>query len=66
MLRDCYYADSGCFTTEDGTLNQEVISEYLTQAKRLYDVDKHDRKNDTYDKIGGDGSWNGTKVGRPA
>lgn len=63
LLRDCYYADSGCFTTEDGTLNQEVISEYLTQAKRLYDVDKHDRKNDTYDKIGGDGSWNGTKVG---
>lgn len=61
LLRDCYYADSARFLAGDGSLNQDVIREYLTQAKRLYDVDKHDKKEDYFDKIAGDGTMDAAK-----
>lgn len=63
LLRDCYYADSARFLAGDGSLNQDVIREYLTQAKCLYDVDKHDKKEDYFDKIAGDGTMDGAKAG---
>lgn len=59
LLRDCYYADSGRWRTEGGALDQEAVKDYLTQVKRLYDIDKNAKKNDNL----GDDTWGGDRLG---
>lgn len=41
LLRELYYADSAAWKTEDGSLDEEKLENYLTQAKRIYDVDQY-------------------------
>lgn len=42
LLRELYYADSAAWETKDGALDEEKLTNYLTQAKRIYDVDQYD------------------------
>ncbi len=44
LLRDLYYADSATWQKEDGSLDQDRITKFLENAKRIYDVDKSDKK----------------------
>lgn len=41
ILLDFYNADSPNWVKEDGSLDEAKISDYLTQAKRVFDVDDH-------------------------
>lgn len=41
LLRELYYADSASWKKADGSLDEEKIADYLTQAKRIYDVDQY-------------------------
>ncbi len=63
LLRDLYYADSALWLTEDGSLNRELLKEYLESAKKIYDVDSGRKENDYMDKMAGDGTVSGTKIG---
>ncbi|MCI8364051.1 MAG: hypothetical protein HFG34_03755 [Eubacterium sp.] len=63
LLRDLYYADSALWLTEDGSLNREALKEYLESAKKIYDVDSGRKDNDYMDKMAGDGTMEGSKIG---
>ncbi len=62
LLRELYYADSARWRQEDGSLNEDVLTDYLTAAKTLYDVDQYSADNDRTEIFGGDGTVDGTKV----
>lgn len=63
LLRDFYYADSARWLNGDGSLNQQALTECLANAKKLYDVDADKKGEDYMDKLWGDGTWDGSKVG---
>lgn len=63
LLRDLYYADSALWLTEDGSLDREVLREYLESAKKIYDVDSGRKDEDYMDKMAGDGTVDGLKIG---
>lgn len=62
LLRDLFYADSASWLQEDGTLDKKALENYLTQAKRMYDVDGYSPEDDRTASFG-DGTVEGTKVG---
>lgn len=41
LLLDFYNVDSKNWVKEDGSLDETKVSDYLTQVKRIYDVDDH-------------------------
>lgn len=41
LLLDFYNVDSKNWAKEDGSLDETKVSDYLTQVKRIYDVDDH-------------------------
>lgn len=41
LLLDFYNVDSQNWVKEDGSLDETKVSDYLTQVKRIYDVDDH-------------------------
>lgn len=43
LLLSFYHADSANWKKENGSLDEEKIANYLTQAKRIYDIDDHSR-----------------------
>ncbi len=47
LLRELYYADSASWEDGSGTLDEGKITNYLTQAKRIYDVDRYDSAETT-------------------
>lgn len=61
LLRDLYYADSARWKKEDGTLDGEILTQYLTNAKKIYDVDSAKKEEDFRDRLGGDGTMDGEK-----
>lgn len=63
LLRDLYYADSAAWQKEDGTLDQNALTQYLTYAKQMYDLDSVSKENDFQDKAFGDETFGGEKVG---
>lgn len=63
LLRDLYYADSARWQKEDGSLDRELLMEFMTCAKRLYDVDSGSRGKDDPDTLVGDGTLEGSKLG---
>lgn len=62
LLRDLFYADSATWVQEDGTLDEKALENYLTQAKRIYDVDGYSSTDDLTASFGDGTAW-GTKVG---
>lgn len=63
LLRDLYYADSASWQTEDGSIDKDALTAYLTYAKQIYDVDSKNKENDSWDKLIGDGVLQGDKLG---
>ena len=63
LLRDLYYADSASWQKEDGSIDEDALTAYLTYAKQIYDVDSNSKENDSQDKLIGDGDLNGDKFG---
>lgn len=63
LLRDLYYADSARWQKEDSTLDREILTQYLTNAKKIYDVDSAKKDEDFRDRMGGDGTMDGEKTG---
>lgn len=63
FLRDLYYADSARWQKEDGTLDKNVLTDFLANAKKLYDVDSADKESDYRNDSAGDGTAGGYKVG---
>ena len=62
LLRDLYYADSAAWQKEDGSIDKDRMEKFLENAKRIYDVDKADKKEDYQDKSIGDGTFSGIKA----
>lgn len=58
LLRELFYADSAAWKTKDGSLDEEKLTNYLTQAKRIYDVDQYDSDENS---SSGDGIISGLK-----
>lgn len=63
LLRDLYYADSASWQREDGSLDEDALTAYLTYAKQIYDVDMREKEKDSTDKLIGDGDLQGDKFG---
>lgn len=59
LLRDLYYADSASWIKDGKSIDKDALTEYLECAKKLYDVDSNDKRND----FRGDGTFEGTKGG---
>lgn len=63
LLRDLYYADSATWQKEDGSLDEGRMTKFLENAKRIYNVDQSDKKEDFRDASIGDGTSSGVKTG---
>lgn len=63
LLRDLYYADSATWQKEDGTLDRDVLTQFLTDAKTIYDADQVKKDSDFREKEIGDGTFDGEKMG---
>ncbi len=65
MLRDLFYADSATWMKADGSLDKEVVTNYLRSAKEIYDADNHNSKlEDQMDSFDADGTLEtGEKLG---
>ncbi|MCM1236285.1 MAG: ABC transporter substrate-binding protein [Ruminococcus flavefaciens] len=63
LLRDLYYADSATWQKDDGTIDDNAISEYLKCAGRIYNLDSCSKSDDNLDKSWGDATFNGEKIG---
>ncbi|MCI8770144.1 MAG: extracellular solute-binding protein [Lachnospiraceae bacterium] len=62
LLRDLYYADSASWMTEDNTIDKKALTDYLSSAKQIYDVDSNGKEHDFHTKMGS-GTIDGVKVG---
>lgn len=62
LLRDLYYADSASWMAEDNSIDEKALTDYLTYAKQIYDVDSNGKEHDSQNETG-DGTTAGTKVG---
>ncbi len=48
MLRKLAQSSQGAWTKEDGTLDKEAVAEFLTWAKRIYDVQMKDQEENAW------------------
>lgn len=62
LLLDFYNVDSQNWVKEDGSLDETKVSDYLTQVKRIYDVDDH-RDIESYGNFSESGMFDGYRYG---
>ena len=62
LLLDFYNVDSKNWVKEDGSLDETKVSDYLTQVKRIYDVDDH-RDIESYGNFFESGMCDGYRYG---
>lgn len=62
LLRDLYYADSASWMTEGNSIDEKALTDYLSCAKQIYDVDANSKEQDYLNKTG-DGTVDGIKAG---
>ena len=62
LLLDFYNVDSQNWVKEDGSLDETKVSDYLTQVKRIYDVDDH-RDIESYGNFFESGMCDGYRYG---
>lgn len=63
LLRDFYYVDSALWMKQDGSLDQTKLMQYLKNAKLMYDLNPDKKQEDSLDRIMGDSTFEGSKVG---
>lgn len=63
LLRDLYYADSALWLKDNGSLDQTALTQYLKNAKQMYDMNPDKEEEDSTDQLAGDSTLDGLKIG---